>query len=128
MAYRYNDGEENLIEGAPAEEVTEAAPKEKSPLDDNEYYELPDSPEKRNRLWSVISLAASILSVVLCPFYYVSLVFAAIAIVGAVISRRTLGYFDGLSVAGLLLGLVGVVFGSFSLIIDVSGVLDALKK
>jgi len=126
MAYRYSDGEGELIEGAECEVKPEEV-KPKS-VDENEYYELPDEPQKRNRLWSVISIAAAVLSVILCSFYYVSLPLAAVAIVGALISRRMLGYFDGLSLAGLFVGLVGIVFGAFSLIVDVTGVLDALKK
>lgn len=121
----YIRDDEALLEGTVTEEITEE--EKKPPKEEQEYYDLPDSPDARRRGWSVISLFAAVLSVLLCPFYYVSLVFAAVAIVGAVISRRTLGYFDGLSVAGLLVGLVGAVFGVFSLIIDVTGVLDALK-
>ena len=34
-----------------------------------------------------------------------------IAIVSALLSRKVLGYFDGLSIAGLILGIFGVVFG-----------------
>ena len=122
MAYKY-DGEDMLIEG----EATIEAEEETTTPEEREYYDLPISPNKRRRVWSVISLFAGILSVLLCSVYYVGLAFALVAIVGAVISRKTLGYFDGISVGGLLVGIVGVVFGAFSLAIDVSGVLDGLK-
>ena len=132
MTYRYSDDDERLLDAATEEEVTDTPADEediveRDPLDETEYYDLPSAPEKRSRLWSVISLGCAILSVLLCAVYFVSLPFAIAAIVFAVISRRTLGYFDGLSVAGLILGVVGIVFSSFALVVDVTGVLDALK-
>ena len=132
MTYRYSDDDDRLLDG-----VTEDGAKdeiredeeivERDPLDETEYYDLPSAPEKRSRLWSVLSLGCAVLSILLCALYYVALPFAVAAIVFSVISRRTLGYFDGLSVGGLILGVVGIVFSSFALVVDLTGVLDALK-
>ncbi len=127
MAYDYK--EEGLLpDVTEADVITEEEKKAAEGKKEEEYYELPDSPDARRRGWSVISMFSGILAVILCSVYYVSLVFAIISIVTALVSRRKLGYFDRLSLAGLLVGIVGCVFGVFSLIVDVTGVFDALKK
>ncbi len=127
MSDDYRD--EGLLPDVAEEEIiTEEETKTAESKREEEYYELPDSPDARRRGWSVISLFSGILAVLLCSVYYLGLVFAAVSIVAAVVSRKKLGYFDGLSLAGLLVGIVGCVFCSFSLIVDVTGVLDALKK
>ncbi len=61
--------------------------------------------------WSVASLVLGILSIACCCFGYAGIIFGAAAIAVAVISRRSLGYFDGMCIAGLLLGIFGTVFG-----------------
>lgn len=127
MAYDYK--EEGLLpDVTEADVITEEEKKAAEEKKEEEYYDLPDSPDARRRGWSVISMFSGILSVILCSVYYVALVFAVISIITALVSRRKLGYFDGLSLAGLLVGIVGCVFGVFSLIVDVTGVFDALKK
>ena len=124
MPYEY-DEKTPLVEGElEYEDITE----KKEGGVDEEHYELPASLKARTRVWSVISITLGILSVLLCPFYYVSLVLAVAAAVTAVVSQKLLGYFDRLALVGLITGIIGVVFGAFSLIVDVTGVLDALKK
>ena len=61
--------------------------------------------------WSVASLIAGIVSVVCCSLGWTGIVLGALAIVFAILSRRMLGYFDGMSIAGLILGIFGFVFG-----------------
>lgn len=61
--------------------------------------------------WSVASLVTGILSVVTCCFGWSGLILGVAAIVFSVLSRRALGYFDGLSIAGLVLGIFGGMFG-----------------
>ncbi len=78
--------------------------------DEEEYYDLPQAIRKRTRLWSVIAFAAAIIAILLCHFYYVGFVFVIAAIVFAIISRRTLGYFDNMTVFGIIGGAVGIVF------------------
>ena len=112
-----------------AEEIVTAENKSVSPVaDELEYYDLPDAPEARRRGWSVISFFAGILSVLLCPIYIVGFVFAVLSVVGALVSRKRLGFFDTLALAGLLIGIVGTVFCAFSLVIDVTGIFDAVTK
>ncbi len=62
--------------------------------------------------WSVVSLVSGIISVICCCLGVTGIILGAVAIVAAVLSRKTLGYFDGLSIAGLILGIFGVVFGA----------------
>lgn len=127
MSFDYKD--DGLLPDVPEEEIiTEEEKKTAEEKKEEEYYELPDSPDARRRGWSVISLFSGILAVLLCSVYYVGILFAVVSIASALVSRRRLGYFDGLSLAGLLVGIVGCVFGGFALVVDVTGVLDALKK
>ena len=121
--------EEGLLPDVAEEDIiTEEEKKATEEKKEQEYYDLPDSPDARSRGWSVISLFSGILAVLLCSVYYLGLIFAVVSITCAIVSRKKLGYFDGLSLAGLLVGIVGSVFGVFALIVDVTGVLDALKK
>ena len=113
-----------------AEDLVTVEDKTATPaVDEVEYYELPDSPEARRRGWSVISFFAGILSVLLCPIYVLGFAFAVLSVVGALISRKRLGYFDTLALAGMLIGIVGSVFCIFSLVVDITGIFDgALNK
>ena len=69
--------------------------------------------------WSVASMVMGIISVVCCALGWTGLILGAAAIAFSIISRRKLGYFDGMSVAGLILGIFGFVFG-VSLLIAVN--------
>lgn len=66
--------------------------------------------------WSVASLVMGIVSLFTCLFGWASIVFGVIAIVFALISRFSLGYFDGKSIIGLILGIFGTVFGASMII------------
>ena len=72
--------------------------------------------------WSIAALVTGIISAVTCSFGWSSLVLGIAAIVFSAVSRRILGYFDGRSIAGLILGIFGTVFGivmiTFSFTID----------
>ncbi len=92
--------------------------------DSLEYYSLPE--ERPSMLWSILSLVFSILSVLLSPIYYIGIPLAVAAIAMAMISGKGLGYFDKMSVLGLIIGIFGAVFGVFALVVDISGVLDGL--
>lgn len=61
--------------------------------------------------WSVASLVIGIISVVCCCLGWSGVFLGAGAVVLAIVSRKTLGYFDGMSIAGLVLGIFGFVFG-----------------
>lgn len=100
---------------------------------DNEYvYKTVMEGKQKNRVWSVSSLVIGILSVLCCCFDWPGLIFGVLAIVFSIISRKNLGYFDGLAIAGLILGIFGLVFSAFSIIggyvLESSGYYEELMK
>ena len=42
---------------------------------------------------------------------YTGIIFGVLSVAFAFISRRNLGYFDGMSIAGLVLGIIGFILG-----------------
>lgn len=66
--------------------------------------------KQNRRTWSVISLALAILAIVFVWLPWVGVVLALASIVCGLISRKNLGYFDNLSLAGIFVGIFGVVF------------------
>lgn len=66
---------------------------------------------KNSRIWSVASLVAGILSVVFCFLPVLGIIIALFSVALAVISRRVIGYFDSIAIAGLVVGIFGLVFG-----------------
>lgn len=102
-------------------DITDNAP-DGDTHDADEYYAIP----KATRICSVLSLISALLSVLLCPIYYVGIVMAILAVVLSVVSSVRLGYFDKQSIFGLVIGIFGLVFGVFVLALDLTGVLDAL--
>ena len=66
--------------------------------------------KKKSRVWSVVSLICSIISLLCCCFPVMGIVLGILAIVFAVVSRSSIGYFDGLAIAGLIVGIFGLVF------------------
>lgn len=89
----------------------------------DEYYTLPREGKRRTRLPSVLSLVLGILSVALAAIYPASLATAGAAIVFSAVSRVKLGFFNRLSLVGLILGIVGAVFGISSMIVTLLGLL-----
>lgn len=65
----------------------------------------------RSRGWSVASLVLGILSILCCCAPIAGVIMGALSITFAVISRISLGYFDGLSIAGLITSIFGIIFG-----------------
>ena len=82
-----------------------------NPEDNDFVYKAVMEGKRKSRAWSVASLAVSVVSLICCCSHWVGAVLGAIAIVFAIISRRSIGYFDGLAIAGLIVGIFGVVFG-----------------
>ena len=90
----------------------------------SDYYSLPE--KRPSIIWSLLSLIFSIFSVLLSPIYYIGLPMAIFSVVMALISSKKLGYFNKMSLVGLVIGIFGTVFGIFVLALDVTGVLDGL--
>lgn len=105
------------------DDTVEVEPMVQTPsVDKDEYYEIP----KATRIFSVLSVICSILSILLFPLYYLGIAFAIAAIVLAVISSARLGYFDKAAIFGLVLGIFAGVFSVFIMALDLSGVLATL--
>lgn len=100
------------------EALDSLAPEEEKATSAEEYYAIPTA----SRIVSILSLIASVLSILICPFYYVGVALGAVGVVLAVVSSVRLGYFDKLSLFGLILGIFGFIFSLFVLALDVSGV------
>ena len=71
---------------------------------------------QNSRLFSLISVVFSGLSILLSVFPWIALILGCLGIVFAVISRKNIGYFDNLSLAGLIIGIFGTVFAAMGLI------------
>ena len=108
---------------SPEEEKEEQS----SPLTE-EYYELPLSLSARKRFFSLASLVLGLLSILLCFFYYASIPLAVCAIICAFLSRKNFGFFDQITIVGIILSLVGAVFGVCVLALDLIGILDLIGK
>lgn len=78
--------------------------------------------------WSAASLVLGILSVVLCCSSFPSLICAALAIVFAIVSRTKKRAFDGMAIAGLVLGMIGVVLGLLFLLCFLEIIEEALAE
>ena len=61
--------------------------------------------------WSVAALISGVLAILCCCLGYTGIVFGAVAVALSIFSRKKLGYFDGMAIAGLILGIFGFVFG-----------------
>ena len=66
--------------------------------------------------WSVASFICGIVGAVTASFGFSGIILGVCAVVFAIVSRRILGYFDGRSIAGLILGIFSTVFGGAMLI------------
>ena len=81
------------------------------------YKTVMDGKEK-SRVWSVASIAIAAASLLCCVFPYPAILLGALAIVFALFSRRNIGYFDGLAIFGLIIGIAGIVFGVGGLLLS----------
>ena len=72
------------------------------------------NPNKRT--WSVVSIVLACLSLVSVILPPISIILGILAIGAAILSRVNLGYFDKLSLAGLIISIFGVVFSTCGII------------
>ena len=76
----------------------------------------------KTMVFSLVSLILAGVSLLYGLSGWIGMIFGIAAIVFAIVSRVHLGYFDVKSILGLILGIVGTVFGCFVAIIDLLGV------
>ena len=118
----YNDNDDRLLTDGSAEVNEEEEAFDIEDEEAEQYYELPPAIKSRSRIWSVTSFALGVLSLALCVFYYVSLVFAIGSLISSLISRKNLGFFERYAIIGLILGIMGCVCGVFSGIASAIGI------
>jgi len=75
-------------------------------------------PKHNSRVWSVLSLILGIVSIICCCVWWIGVVCGVASIAFAIVSRVSLGYFDGLSIAGLITSIFGLMFGIFIIILE----------
>ena len=82
-----------------------------NPSKESEYvYKNVMGGKQNKRTWSIISLILAIASVPFCAVPRVGLILGLLSIGAAIYSRKCIGYFDGFSLAGLMIGIFGAVF------------------
>jgi len=91
------------------------------------YYEVLSDSKPKSKIFSVISLILGIASILFGFVGWVALILGAAAVALSVVSRIKLGYFDAMGVAGLILGIFGVVFGMFYTVLSIILGADGFK-
>ena len=91
-----------------------------------EVYALPEKESNRSLLWSILSLVLGIISILSCRVWGLAIVLAAASLGLSVFSRYRLGYFDKAGLFGLIISIIGIVFGIFFAVISISGIFNAL--
>ena len=86
---------------------------------EDRYYEVFDKNKPKTMGWSLTSMILGIVSVICCCVGWAGLVVGIAAIVFAIVSRCSLKYFDAMSIAGLILGIFGIVFSGVMLLATV---------
>ena len=99
-----NENKENFAENVAGTEESEFAYKNVLGVKSN------------TRLYSVISICLSILSVILFFLPVGGIVCGLSGILFALFSRKNLGYFDNISLWGLIIGIFGTVFSIMGLV------------
>ena len=66
--------------------------------------------KENRRTWSVVSLILGVLSVLSLFVSWLSIAFGLLAVGSGIISRKNLGYFDKISISGIIVGIFGFVF------------------
>ena len=87
--------------------------------EDYVFMTLTKNGRNKTRGWSIAAMVSGILSVICCVTGYASIALGVVAVVLAILARRNLGYFDGMAVTGLILGIIGFALG-ISVIIAVN--------
>ena len=85
--------------------------KNESSESESEYiYKAVIKNKENRRSWSVVSLALAVLSVLSLFVSWLSLTFGLLSVGAGMISRKNLGYFDKISLSGIIVGIFGCVF------------------
>ena len=79
--------------------------------------------QKKNNVLAILALVCGILGIVFnCCCIWLSIPFAIAALILALVApKKDGGKMDGMALAGLILGVVGIVFFGFNLILTIVG-------
>ena len=72
------------------------------------------------RIFSLVSVVCAALSVIFSFVPWLGLVLGLVAIGFSLVSRKELGYFEGLAIVGLIVGIFGFVFSLTGIILGVA--------
>ena len=86
-------------------------PAERAADSEGTYTKLTKKGKPKTLLWSLLSLILAILSVAFSIFGWAGVILGVCAIIFSIIGRKGLGFFNGFTIAGLLTGIFGIVFG-----------------
>ena len=87
----------------------------------NDPYNIFDKRGRRkNKGWSVAAAACSILSFFMCILGWAGLILGFCGIAFAIVSRVKLGYFNSWSIAGILIGIFGMVFSGYIIFFSIT--------
>ena len=92
------------------------------------YEDIFDGGKKRSLAWSVASMVLGIFSIVYCIVPFVGLLFSTLAIALSVVARKKLKYFDGMAIAGLILGIFGAVIGITVIVLAYGPISEMYEK
>ena len=123
------EGEKNSFSDGSFIDYTDKTSDGKNLCEEDRYDEIFDTSKRNTRAFSVISMILGIISLVCCCIGPLGFVLGVGAIVFSIISRKSLGYFDGFSVVGLILGIFGACFGAVVFIlIFFTGIFDSIMS
>ncbi len=124
MSDRYGDYEDRLLSDGNDESSETQTVADTADNTSDEYYELPTETASRNMIWSLLSLIFGIFSVATCQIYILSIILSILGVGASLYSRKRFGYFDRLSVIGLIISIFGLVFGLTVMVISLSGLFN----
>ena len=96
-----------------------------NPFEDNPFEEdkndylfqtVTNRGKRKTYSWSLAALICGILSLVFSCVIFAGLIAGVLAVLFSLISRKNLGYFEGMAITGLILGIIGTVIGASVLI------------
>lgn len=89
----------------------EAKVNNESEKSESEYvYKSVIKNKENRRTWSVVSLVLAVLSVLSLLLPPLSLILGILSVGAGAFSKKNLGYFDKISIAGIIIGIFGCVF------------------
>ncbi len=78
---------------------------------EDRYYEVFEKVKHKTRLWSVLSIAFSSVSLICSFLGWVGLIIGICGVIFALVSRFCLKFFDTISLVSIIIAIFGIVFG-----------------